>query len=233
MQKIFKKYIDNLTKADKFIIPEYGAESVSFEIGAEYKHYTYFVVRAYSNGQINTHCNGNRKTQNTTYLIDEQLAKNLIQEVKDRYDEINDIIEQSRQTAIEGHNIDKFFEAAEALSSKSFVYRNVTEEQNSTIVDTKNHEIKDVDGSLTAELKDVGYRYMPDHKSRRKDNCLDYKINDDWYFQLFNTQYYIATVTYKYENPFFETEVQMAYDINDRSKVNTFVAKIQEMISNQ
>ena len=233
VQNIFKKYVKNLEKADKHKYPELESESVSFSIGAEYKNYTYFKIDAYSEGLINTCCTGNRRTQETSYIIDEQEAKNLIQEVKDRYEEINDIIEEDKQEAIDGHNVDKFFEAADKLSEKTFTYTHNEYSQNGSLESYKNYTINDTDGSLTEDLKNVDYRYMPKHHSTRKDHSINYKINDNWYFQLFSSYYYVATVTYKYKNTFFDTEVQMAYDIEDRTKVDSLISKLELLIENQ
>lgn len=226
VQTIFKKYTSDLTATKKEVFPEGECDYVSLALNGDYKNYSYFTIYVYSEGILNTYCSGSRKSQTTSYAIDEQVAKSLIKEVKDRYDEINRIVQESEDAAIEEHNIDKFFEAAESLDKKSFEYRYIFYDNNGVVEHSYSYPINDNDGSLTRELKDVGYRYMPLHQSSRKDYCVQYKISDNWYFELFNTNYYIAMIHYFYSNPFYETEVKMCYDIDDRTKVDTLVDKI-------
>lgn len=232
VQNIFKKYTSDLTATKANVFPNGQCDYVSLALNGDYKNYSYFTIYVYSEGILNTYCSGSRKAQQTTYAIDEQVAKSLIKEVKDRYDEINNIVQESENAAIEEHNIDKFFEAVESLEKKSFEYSHRIYDDKGYVEHSYNYLINDNDGSLTSELKDVGYRYMPDHQSRRKDYCIQYKINDGWYFELFNTDYYTAMVHYSYSNPFYETEVKMCYDINDRTKVDTLVEKIHNSVIN-
>lgn len=231
VQNIFNKYISNLTATKADVFPEGQCDYVSLALNGDYKDYSYFTITVYSEGILSTYCSGSKASQQSSYSIDEQIAKSLIKEVKDRYDEINRIVQESEDAAIEEHNIDKFFIAAEHLEKKSFKYTHRIYDNKGSVEQSYNYTINDNDGSLTSELKDVGYRYMPAHKSRRTDYCIQYKINDSWYFELFNTDYYIAVVHYLYSNPFYETEVKMAYDIDDRTKVDTLVDKIYKSVS--
>ena len=233
VQNIFKKYVnDDLTKENNFYYPEEESEYVSFEISGEYKNYSFFAIDVFSTGHINTMCTGTRKPQNTTYLIDKQIAESIVKETKDRYDEINTIINEYEQNAINEHNIDKFFEAAEALENKTFTFDDITYGNNETIVSSKTYTITDADGSLTSEMKDIGYNYMPLNHSKRKDYSIEYKINDGWYLRIFSSYYYVACVYYTYSNPFYETTVQMDYNINDhemRTKTDAFIDKIKQL----
>ena len=233
VQNIFKKYIKDLTKESKYTVPQEECESISFDIAGDYKYYSSFSVIVFSIGQVNTYCSGSKKAQETTYLIDEQIAKSLIKEVKDRYDEIVTIIAESEQTAIEEHNVDQFFMAANALTNKTFKYYDLSYDNNTgQLIGSQSYTINDTDGSLTDELMAVGYNYMPLNHSTRKDYSIEYKINDNWYFRLFSSNYYVATVTYKYSNPFYDTEVQMDYNVNDREireKVDTFINNVRSI----
>ena len=232
VQNIFKKYTSDLVATKVDAVPEGDYYYASLSLNGDYKNYNYFTIYVYSVGLIHTYCSGSRKSQSTTYSIDEQIAKSIIKEVKDRYDEINRIIKESEDAAIEEHNIDKFFEAVESLERKSFEYFYRIYDYKGSVENSYDYRINDNDGSLTNELKDVGYTYMPAHKSRRTDYCIQYKINNNWYFELFNTNYYIAMVHYSYSNPFYETEVKMCYDIDDRTKVDTLVDKIHNSVIN-
>ena len=233
VQNIFKKYLNDLTAEPRYYFPQEECDYVGLSIYGEYKGFSSFTINVYGVGQINTYCSGEYKPQETTYLIDESVAKALIKEVTDRRDEIDSIIKQSEETAIEEHNVDKFFEILESVSNKSFKYQDITYTPQDQMAGVTTYTVNDTDGSLTEELKNIGYHYMPNNHSKRRDFSIEYKVNDNWYLRIFSSYYYIATVTYKYSNPFYETEVQMDYNINDnaeRTRTNAFIEKIRELV---
>ncbi len=206
---------------------------IGYQIRANYNHLDGCVIYVYEDGTITTQAYGSGwgapKPQFYVYDVGKTVTDKIISEVKERYYEIDETLNNIYETVKEEATLDKFFTTVEESTTPALIkYRETRKDEEEN---TFNYH--DDDRSVLKDLKEL--EYTPKEKEYKIDilPMITYGVTDNWTLQIFcgwnEANYDVAAIDYIYEGPYkgyYSTHYVFYYSINT-AKASALVETIR------
>lgn len=188
--------------------------------------FSWFSIYIYDSGFIKAESgNDNKKFdkgQGYTYKFDKESALYLIQLGKDRYNEINETINEERLKAEEEAKIENFFSNIKDSKTKRIAY-----------YDSVNHCQYNIEDDEIFELiEDLDYERIDEQELSKVeyiDTLIEYSCSNDWSLKI-QRDCISAIVHYKYEGTFGSYRASIYYFI-DYDKTVELESKIKSLVN--
>ena len=210
-----------------------NVDFVGYQLRADLSRLDNCIIYVYDDGTVTTQAYGSGwgapKPQFYVYDVGKTITDKIINEVKERYYEIDETLNNIYETVKEEATLDKFFTNVEESTTPALIKYHETrkdEKENS-------FNYHDDDRSVLNDLKEL--EYSPKDKDFTIDilPMITYGVTEKWTLQIFcgwdNANYDVAAIDYVYEGQYagyYTTHYMFYYSIN-ATKASALADKIR------